>query len=115
MEKNAKLVGIRVMQKRKENKYTQENLSEMIGITSGHLSCIERGYYLPTTQNIYKLCDILGETPNYYLIGEISTEKESKIISLIKMLPESYQALIENTIESLVETYIRELENLTNK
>ena len=55
------------MQKRKEKGYTQEELSELLGISNGHLSCVERGCYLPTTQNLFKLCDILGETPNYYL------------------------------------------------
>lgn len=115
MDQNTKLIGIRIMQKRKEKGYTQEALAELLGISSGHLSCVERGCYLPTTQNLFKLCDILGETPNYYLIGELSTKRESNLISLTKMLPESYQKMIEKSIRSLVEAYSNEIENLTNK
>lgn len=115
MEKNSKLIGIRIMQKRKEKGYTQEELAELLGISNGHLSCVERGCYLPTTQNLFKLCDILGETPNYYLIGEISVKQETNIISLIKALPESYQKAIEISVRSLVDAYTIEIQNLTNK
>lgn len=111
----AKLVGIRIKPKRKEKSLTQEELSEKLNISTGQLSCIERGVYLPTTQNIYKICNILGEQPNYYLIGHISSEREYKIIKLIEALPESYQNLLEESIELLVETYLKELNNLTNK
>jgi len=103
------------MQKRKEKGYTQEELAELLGISNGHLSCVERGCYLPTTQNLFKLCDILGETPNYYLIGEISVKRETNIISLIKTLPENYQKAIENSVKSLVDAYTTEIQNLTNK
>lgn len=115
MEKNSKLIGIRIMQKRKEKGYTQEELAELLGISNGHLSCVERGCYLPTTQNLFKLCDILGETPNYYLIGEISVKRETSIISLIKTLPESYQNAIESSVKLLVDAYTTEILNLTNK
>lgn len=108
MEIDSKLVGRRIMQKRKELDLTQEQLSELIGITSGHLSCIERGHYLPTTQSIYKLCEVLGESPNYYLIGQISTEREEKIISISKKLPESYQIAIEKTMEAFAEAFVNE-------
>lgn len=111
----AKLVGIRIKHKRKEKSLTQEELSEKLNISTGQLSCIERGVYLPTTQNIYKICNILEEQPNYYLIGHISSEREYKIIKLIEALPESYQNLLEESIELLVETYLKELNNLTNK
>lgn len=115
MEKNSNLIGIRIMQKRKEKGYTQEELAELLGISNGHLSCVERGCYLPTTQNLFKLCDILGETPNYYLIGEISVKRETNIISLIKTLPEGYQNAIESSVKLLVDAYTTEINNLTNK
>lgn len=115
MNPDAKLIGIRIMQKRKEKGYTQEQLAELLGISNGHLSCVERGYYLPTTQNLFKLCDILGETPNYYLIGEISIEKETQIISCLKSLPESYQKVVADSVCALVDAYVRDAQNLTNK
>lgn len=115
INETAKLVGIRIKHKRKEKDMTQEKLSELMDISSGQLSCIERGVYLPTTQNIYKICSILGEEPNYYLVGHISPERESKIIDLIKILPQSYQESLEKSIELLVNAYIKEIEDLTSK
>lgn len=111
----SKLVGIRIKHKRKEKDLTQEALSELMGISTGQLSCIERGVYLPTTQNIYKICDILGEEPNYYLVGHITPEYEHKMIQLIKKLPASYQTVLEKSIELLIEAYVEETKDLTNK
>lgn len=71
LKEMSRFVGLRIKHKRREKDLTQEALSELMGISTGQLSCIERGVYLPTTQNVYKICDILGEEPNYYLIGHI--------------------------------------------
>lgn len=115
VNENSKLVGIRIKHKRKEKDLTQEELSELMNISPGQLSCIERGIYLPTTQNVIKICDILGEEPNYYLLGHISPDRENKIIDLIKVLPQSYQEMLETSIELLVNVYIKEIEDLTRK
>lgn len=115
LQEISRLVGIRIKHKRKEKKLTQEALSELMGISTGQLSCIERGVYLPTTQNIYKICDILGEEPNYYLVGHISPEYEYRIIQLIKKLPVSYQSVLEKSIELLIDAYVQETKDLTNK
>lgn len=111
----SRLVGIRIKHKRKEKNLTQEALSELMGISTGQLSCIERGVYLPTTQNIYKICDILGEEPNYYLVGHIAPEYEFRIIQLIKKLPVNYQSALEKSIELLIDAYVEETTDLTNK
>lgn len=116
LKETARLVGIRIKHKRREKNLTQEALSELMGISTGQLSCIERGVYFPTTQNIYKICDILGEEPNYYLIGHISSpEYEARIIQLLKKLPTSYQTAIEKSIELLIDAYIEDTKDLTNK
>ena len=115
LDKIAKLVGIRIKHKRKEKDLTQEELSEQMNISPGQLSCIERGVYLPTTPNLFKICKILGEEPNYYLVGHISDGRSNNILNLLEMLPESYQNMVEKSLETLVEAYINELKNLTNK
>lgn len=74
------------MQRRKFCDLTQEELSEKIGFSKNHISSIERGKFVPTTQFIFKLCHTLGETPDYYLIGKISKESE-EITELVKQLP----------------------------
>lgn len=101
MELNKKLIGIRIMQKRKALGYTQEELSEMINYSKNHISSVERGVCVPTTQFIFRLCSLLGETPDYYLIGK-SNEKTNEMVRLIESLPEGSQ----DVACKLIETYI---------
>lgn len=103
MELEKKLIGIRIMQKRKEKGLSQEKLSEMIDISKNHLSSIERGKYLPTTKNLIKICDALGSTPDYYLIGRISSDREDEITALVKKLPAEKQDIIAKMIKLYIE------------
>lgn len=106
MNIDKKLIGIRIMIKRKEKGLSQEELSEMIGYSKNHISNIERGKYIPTTTFIFEICTVLGETPDYYLIGN-PTEKTDKITELIKTLPKYSQ----NILLKLIKVYISEIAN----
>lgn len=106
MEIESKLIGIRIMQRRKEKGLNQEELSELIGFSKNHISNIERGKYIPTTRFIFKICTVLGGTPDYYLIGRISEETNDTIL-LLSGLPDDKQKMI----NCLLKTYISE----TNK
>lgn len=92
------------MQRRKEHGFTQEQLSEQLGISKNHLSSIERGLYVPTIQLIFRICDALGETPDYYLIGKIS-EDTSQTVKLLQSMPANAQRI---TLK-LIETYLEAL------
>ncbi len=85
-----KLIGIRIMQQRKSLGLSQEKLAEKLGISKNHLSNIERGVYLPTVKCVFKICESMGNTPDYYLIGTPSKETD-EINSLIKALPNDKQ------------------------
>ena len=98
------------MIKRKEKSISQEELSEMISYSKNHISNIERGKYVPTTAFIFEICNALGETPDYYLLGS-STENTDKITTLIKTLPEYSQ----NILLKLIELYISEITNEQQK
>lgn len=99
-----KLIGIRIMQKRKEQGLSQEKLAEQIGISKNHLSNIERGNNVPTLKFIVDICNILGETPDYYILGIISKETH-EIEQLIRRLPLSQQ----KTLYILIETYLNNI------
>ena len=101
-----KLIGIRIMIKRREKGISQEELSEIIGYSKNHISNIERGKYIPTTAFVFEICNALGETPDYYLIGN-PTDKTDRITTLIKTLPEYSQ----NILLKLIEVYISEINN----
>lgn len=98
MKLDKKLIGLRVMTKRKEKGLSQENLAEIIGYSKNHLSNIERGKYTPTTAFIFEICNALGETPDYYLIGSTS-ESTDKITALIKAMPKNSQEILLKMIE----------------
>ncbi len=106
MELDNKRIGIRIMQRRKEMGLNQEQFSELIGYSKNHISSIERGIYVPTTLFIFKTCEILGGTPDYYLIGKISKETDD-IVKLLRQLPDNTQKII----YQLLLTYMSE----TNK
>lgn len=97
------------MLKRKEKGLTQEELSEQIGYSKNHLSSIERGKYIPATTFIIDICNALGETPDYYLIGS-TTEKTNKINSIIKTLPPNKQDIL----IKILECYINEIADISN-
>ena len=103
--KNYKLIGIRIMQKRKECDLTQENLAEKIGLSKNHISNIERGVIIPKIEILLKICEVLGETPDYYLIGRISSQKEDELMKLLSMCPPKNLDLI----KKLIETYLNNI------
>lgn len=98
------------MIKRKEKGISQEELSEMISYSKNHISNIERGKYVPTTAFVFEICNALGETPDYYLLGN-PTANTDKITALIKTLPEYSQ----NILLKLIELYISEITNEQQK
>lgn len=104
MEVNYELVGRRIRQRRKEKHLTQEDLAEQIGLSKNHVSNMERGKYLPTTKTFLQLCDVLGETPDYYLMGKLSAETDH-LSALVKQLPAQSQRILCR----LIETYLEEL------
>lgn len=93
MEMNSKEIGRRIMRRRKEYGYTQDQLSELLGFSKNHLSGIECGKYTVTTSFIFKLCTVLGRTPDYYLIGQVSATTD-EITNLVRQLSEVDQELI---------------------
>lgn len=60
MTNNKKLLGKRIKQIRKNAGYTQEKLSELIGIETGSLSGIESGRCFPSLVTLEKIAKVLN-------------------------------------------------------
>lgn len=60
MTENKKLLGKRIKQIRKNAGFTQEKLSELIGIETGSLSTIESGRSFPSLVTLEKISQILN-------------------------------------------------------
>ena len=104
MNDSKRLIGLRIMQRRKELGLSQEKLAEKLSISKNHLSNIERGKYMPTTECMFKICSAMGNTPDYYLVGTPTSETD-EIVNLIKTMPQSNQ----KKITELLRFYINNL------
>ena len=105
MNDSNRLIGLRIMQRRKELGFSQEKLAEKLGISKNHLSNIERGKYIPTTEFIFKICNTMGNTPNYYLIGT-PIEETNEIVKLIKTLPKDKQQGIVKILQFYIDNLV---------
>ena len=56
--------GLNVVFYRKRRKMTQLQLAELVGIDRSHISAIELGNVGVSFDVIFKLCEVLGVSPN---------------------------------------------------
>lgn len=103
MDVDKKLIGKRIRHRREVAGLSQEQLAEKLALSTNHISSMECGKSLLTTKRLLDLCDILGGTPNYYLLGEIGPEAD-RITALIQKLAPSEQ----KTLCRLLATYLQE-------
>ena len=90
MDVDKKLIGKRIRHRREVAGVSQEQLAEKLELSTNHISSMECGKSLLTTKRLLNLCDILGGTPNYYLLGEIEPGAD-RITALIQKLSPSEQ------------------------
>lgn len=86
------------MRLRKEHGHTQDELSEMIGFSKIHLSGIECGKYTATKPFIFRLCTVRGRTPDYFLIGQVSSVTDD-LTNLLHRLTEEEQEIVMKMIK----------------
>lgn len=103
MNIDKKLIGKRIRHRREIAGLSQEQLAEKIELSTNHISSMECGKSLLTTKRLLDLCDILGGTPDYYLLGKIEPEADG-ITALIKKLSPSEQ----KTLCRLLAAYLQE-------
>ena len=81
LTENKKLLGKRIKQIRKNAGYTQEQLSELIGIETGSLSTIESGRSFPSLVTLEKISQTLNvELKAFFDFDTSMTIKDMKKI-----------------------------------
>ena len=68
-------IGQRIKKIRIERGYTQEKLSEMIGVGASHMSHIEGGKTIPSMEVFINLCNVLECSSDELLCRESKTAK----------------------------------------
>lgn len=108
MEKNNfDLLGKRISELRQLRKMSQEELSELAGISAHHIGELERGKSRnPTYQVLSKLAEALGVSIFLLLDFEHQKNKQElqeELISLIQNLPEDKLKTVYRVVNSVVE------------
>lgn len=105
MEVNKKLIGKRIRHRRELAGLSQEQLAEKLNLSKNHISSMECGKSMLTTKCLIAICNVLGGTPDYYLIGEIIPEADA-ITTLVKRLSPYEQ----KKLAQLMNAYLSEID-----
>ncbi len=93
------MIGQRIKNRRRELKITQTQIQQETSISSGNLSCIENGKYLPSAIALLELSKILDCSIDWILTGKSSISenqtiletREETLLNGFRMLPEDEQ------------------------
>ena len=88
---------------RKTRGLTQEELSALSGVSTRHISKIEKGVMNPSYEILTQIATALGMTPDYFFASD-NDEDENNIqllISLYKGCPKPYRKLLLSTMQTL--------------
>lgn len=94
-------IGIRLAKRRKELKYTQPQLAEIVGISKNHISQFENGGSV-SLEVLLDLCDALNITPDYLLLGTIRDTPTDDFIDLVKLCNDYEISILSDTANSLI-------------
>ena len=87
-------MGNRIAQRRKELHLTQEELSEMIGVSSQTISCIELGKKAARPENLARICTQLDVSADYILYGKRSEKQmDDLMLKMAQLSQEDYRSL----------------------
>lgn len=83
-----KNIGNRLLNKRKELRYTQEQMAELLGVSTGFYGMIERGEKAPSLEKLVMIYEKLGTDITYLLTGD---EREGQFSGYIDKCPKEKQ------------------------
>lgn len=101
-------IGERCRQARDAAGYTQEQLAELIDVSTQFLSDAERGVTGMSVSTIIKLCTVLSVSADFLLLGKTNdntTENALSIYTRISHLPSQKQALVEEMANLMMKSF----------
>ena len=96
-------LGNKLKNVRKTRGLTQEELSALSGVSTRHISKIEKGVMNPSYEILTQIAAALGMTPDDFFASD-NDEDENNIqllISLYKGCPKPYRKLLLSTMQTL--------------
>ena len=101
-------IGERCRQARDAAGYTQEQLAELIDVSTQFLSDAERGVTGMSVSTIIKLCTVLSVSTDFILLGQNSENNLDNALSIysrIKHLSPQKQTLIEEMTNLMIKSF----------
>ena len=99
-----KQIGVRVRAQREYLGITREGLCNYVNISPQFLSEIERGVKGVSAETLYKLCEGLGVSADFVLMGKQSVADVSMISRTLATLDEKYIPLAEEMLKTFFKT-----------
>lgn len=97
-------IGANIQAAREQAGYTQEQLSEILGLSPNHMSAIERGVSAVSLDALRKICSLFGVSADVILFGK--NEPSSEVNSIAKQLTQikpKYQPQVNKVLSALLE------------
>ena len=110
-----KMIGKRIKERRKELRITQTYIQEKTSVTSGNLSCIENGKYLPSAVALLELSRILDCSIDWILTGNSYISKNSETLDTIELRDKELLGYFHNMSETDQEDFLLIAEMKANK
>ena len=92
-------IGSRIIERRKQLRYTQEELAERADLTPQFVSYAESGKRAMRPENLMKLSKALNVSADYLLTGDIVDKDMLILLDKMKKLTQSQVRIIENIID----------------
>lgn len=112
-----KEIGRRIQKSRNEAGYTQEELSENVGLSPGFIAAIERGAKMPGLENLIRIAEALNVSVDWLLGIRRKTPENREVFYLdeeIRGLPVCAQKRIQSVVETMVD-YEKQIEKERRK
>lgn len=106
-EKNTmRIMGMRIVQRRKQFGMKQKELAKKVGLTENQVSNIENGVCFPRMGSFLKICEVLGTSPDFFLLGTIRHELSDDIVDMLLLCSPRTQ----KTVWLLLNAYLHQEE-----
>ncbi len=99
---DAVATGRRIRQTRRAKGLTQKKLGDRIGISDRHISSIENGRENPGFELLIRLCEALGVTPDYLLLGSMRDDACDGISERLRLCDPGQQRMVKMMIEVML-------------
>ena len=96
-------IGARIKCKRKDLKYTREFLAELIDISPQFLADIECGKKGMSFSTLIKLCQCLGVSCDYIILGKTQDNRYERITQFVESIDEKYLPMVENLLGNILQ------------